>query len=101
MNDNKNRLDELKKQYDSVVAEIQKLLKKDKSKTLTELQQKMQPLLAQKDTLVQQLNQLYKVVKVDLENQRKQLKIKEAEIKKQAKAQKKKAREQKRQTKAS
>lgn len=88
MNENKKKLDELKKQYDQVVTEIQKMLKKDNSKTLVEYQQKIAPLLARKDELVSALDQMYKVVKVDFENERKQLKIKEAEIKKQAKAQK-------------
>ena len=88
MNENKKKLDELKKQYDQVVTEIQKMLKKDNSKTLVEYQQKIAPLLARKDELVSALDQMYKVVIVDFENERKQLQIKEAEIKKQAKAQK-------------
>ena len=90
MDENKKKLDELKKQYDQIVGEIQKLLKHDDSKTLVEYQQKMQPLLAQKDAIVQNLNQMYQVVKVDFENQRKQIKAKETEIKKQAQAQRNK-----------
>ena len=94
VNDNKKTLEELKKQYDTVVSEIEKILKKDKSKNLAEFQQKLQPLLAQKDTLAQQLNQMYQLLKSDFENQRKQLKAKEAEIRKQAKIQKQRAKEQ-------
>lgn len=92
MDENKKKLEQLKQEYDDVTSKIKKLLKKDDSKTLAEYQQKMTPLLSEKDRIVKELDQMYKVLKTDFEAQRRQLKAREAEIKKQAQAQKRRKR---------